>query len=309
MSNINGLIVKSIGGIYTVEASDGCMTAGESLYEARARGIFRKRGVSPACGDFVAISENAPGSYVIEEIKERRNELIRPPLANLDLLLYVASTAEPAPDVSLIDKFIAVCEYKGISSAIVITKPDKGGSERLTDIYKKTSIPVFVCDNTTGAGSKDVRDFISGKLSAFTGNTGVGKSSLINCMFPGLKLSTGEISQKLGRGRHTTRHVELFRLPGGGYIADTPGFSTFDTNRYDVIYKEDLAHCFREFEPYTDRCRYRDCSHTSEEGCAVIEAVRSGEIASSRHRSYVMMYEEASELKKWEHKKQRGGLI
>jgi ribosome biogenesis GTPase len=292
---MNGLIIKAIGGVYTVEASDG-------VYECKARGIFRKKGISPMCGDNVEISRDKEGSNIIERIYPRKSELIRPPVANLDLLLFVTAVKEPSTNFLLLDKFIAIAEYKNIAPAVVITKIDKGGCEDIEEIYRKAGIPVFAVNNTTGEGSDEVREFIGGKLCAFTGNTGVGKSSLLNCMFPELGLSTNEISRKLGRGKHTTRHVELFRIPGGGYIADTPGFSTFDTNRYDIIFKDELAGCFREFEEYEGKCRFPDCSHTAEKGCAVIEAVKNGEIAKSRHESYVLMYEEAKQLKEWEHK-------
>lgn len=292
---MTGIIIKAVGGVYTVEASEG-------LYECKARGIFRKKGITPMCGDRAELSSENDGSKVIEEILPRSSELIRPPIANLELLLFVSSVKEPSVNLLLLDKFIAISEYKGISPAVVITKTDLGECGEISDIYKSAGIPVFEVDNTTGAGSGEVKDFITGKLCAFTGNTGVGKSSLLNRMFPDLRLSTGEISKKLGRGRHTTRHVELFKTPGGGYIADTPGFSSFDTNRYDIIFKDELAGCFREFERYEGKCRFPDCSHTSEKGCAVIQAVADGEIARSRHESYLAMYEEAKQLKEWEHK-------
>ena len=292
---MNGLIIKALGGIYTVEASDG-------IYECKARGIFRKRGISPVCGDRVEISSESDGSCVIESIGERRNSLIRPPLANLDLLLFVASVAEPSPNTLLLDKFIAICEHMNIQPAVVMTKTDKGSFESFEQIYTKAGIPFFAADNTTGAGSAEIREFIAGKLCAFTGNTGVGKSSLLNSMFPGLELSTNEISKKLGRGKHTTRCVELFKTDGGGYIADTPGFSSFETNRYDIIFKDQLADCFREFAGYSDKCRFPNCSHTSEKGCRVIEAVDNGDISRSRHQSYIEMYNEAKELKEWEYK-------
>lgn len=292
---MTGLIIKAIGGVYTVEASDG-------IYECKARGIFRKKGISPMCGDMAEFSRDKEGSNVIERIYPRKSELIRPPVANLDLLLFVTAVKEPSPNFLLLDKFIAIAEYKNIEPAVVITKTDKGGFGDIAAIYENAGIPVFAADNTTGEGSDAVKSFISGKLCAFTGNTGVGKSSLLNCMFPDLNLSTNEISRKLGRGKHTTRHVELYKMSDGGYIADTPGFSTFDTNRYDIIFKDKLAGCFREFESYEGKCRFPDCSHTAEKGCAVIEAVKNGEISVSRHDSYVAMYEEAKQLKEWEHK-------
>ncbi len=293
---MNGLIIKAIGGIYTVEASDG-------IYECAARGIFRKQGVSPMCGDTVEFSIDNDKSGIIESITPRKNEIVRPPLANLDILLYVTSVVEPVPNLTLIDKFIAICEYKKITPAVIITKIDKCSGNEIEKIYKLAKIPIFKANNTNGEGSKSIRDFISGKLCAFTGNTGVGKSSLLNCMFPSLELSTNEISKKLGRGKHTTRHVELFKMPGGGYIADTPGFSSFETNRYQIIFKDELANCFREFSEFKDNCRFPNCSHTGEKGCAVIQAVNDGKIAPSRHQSYLEMYEEAKNLKEWEYKK------
>ncbi len=291
---MTGIITKAIGGLYTVDASEG-------IYECNARGIFRKKKISPMCGDKVVISESKDGC-VIEEILPRSSELIRPPLANLDLLVFVSSTVEPRPNTLLLDKFIAIAEFKNIRPVVVFTKVDKQPGDKLADIYRSVGIDVFECDNITGEGSAEVKELLRGKLSAFTGNTGVGKSSLLNNMFPELELATGEISKKLGRGRHTTRHVQFYKLEGGGYIADTPGFSSFDTKRYDIIFKDQLADCFVEFGKYTDKCRFPDCSHTKEKGCAVIDAVNAGEIPQSRFDSYVAMYEEARQLKEWEYK-------
>lgn len=291
---MTGIITKAIGGLYTVDASDG-------IYECNARGVFRKKKISPMCGDRVNFKAAGEG-FVIEEILPRSSELIRPPLANLDLLVFVSSTVEPRPNTLLLDKFIAIAEFKGIRPVVVFTKVDKQSGAELAEIYRSAGIDVFECDNVTGEGSAEVKAMLQGKLSAFTGNTGVGKSSLLNNMFPELELATGEISKKLGRGRHTTRHVQLYKLEGGGYIADTPGFSSFDTNRYDIIFKDKLAGCFVEFADYIDKCRFPDCSHTKEKGCAVIEAVKAGEIPQSRFDSYVQMYEEAKQLKEWEYK-------
>lgn len=293
---MHGMIIKAIGGLYTVEASEG-------IYECKARGAFRKQNISPVCGDDVEFGLEKDGSGVITIIDERRSLLIRPPLANLDLLVFVSSTCEPRPNTLLLDKFIAIAIYKNITPAVVFTKTDKQGADEYLEIYRSVGITALSVDNTTGEGCDAVRELISGRFSAFTGNTGVGKSSLLGNIFPDQSFATGEISRKLGRGRHTTRHVELFKLPEGGYVADTPGFSSFDTNRYDIIFKDELAGCFPEFTQYVGVCRFADCSHTSEKGCAVIEAVKSGAIPSSRHESYVAMYEEAKLLKEWEHKK------
>lgn len=293
---MQGLIIKAIGGLYTVEASEG-------VYECKARGVFRKQNISPVCGDNVVFSLERDGIGVIEDICERRSLLIRPPLANLDLLIFVASTCEPQPNLQLLDKFIAIAVYKHITPVVVFTKVDKQDPSEYINIYQQAGIKAFAVDNVTGAGSDEVRKIMLGKLSAFTGNTGVGKSSLLNNIFPDMNLATGEISKKLGRGRHTTRHVELYKLGDSGYVADTPGFSSFDTNRYDIIFKDELADCFLEFRDYLGKCRFVNCSHTSEKGCAVIEAVNNGMIPESRHKSYVEMYNEARQIKEWEHKK------
>ena len=292
---MNGIITKAIGGVYTVEAPEG-------IYECKARGIFRKKNISPVCGDRVEISLENDGGGIIEKINERKSVLIRPPLANLDILVFVSSTCEPKPNLLLLDKFIAIAVFKKIKPVVVFTKVDKCDCGELTEIYRKVGIDVFEVDNTTGEGSCEIKKLLEGSLSAFTGNTGVGKSSLLNNLFPELSLATGEISRKLGRGKHTTRHVQLYKLENGGYIADTPGFSSFDTNRYDIIFKDQLADCFTEFAEYSDNCRFQNCSHTKEKGCAVIEAVNEAKIPKSRHESYIEMYEQAKQLKEWEYK-------
>ena len=288
MAETSGIIVKCLGGLYTVESPDG-------IYECKARGVFRARGISPAVGDSVTVSGG-----VITEIGERRNFIIRPPLANLDQILFVVSTVSPAPNFLILDKFIAIAEYKGIEPVVVITKTDLGDGTAVREVYDAIGIRTAEVDYTDEESVQRVRELLSGKISAFMGNSGAGKSTLLNAVDPSLDLATGEISRKLGRGRHTTRHAELYKLAGGGYIADTPGFSTFETNRYDVIRKEELAGCFREFAEFTDDCRFRDCSHTCEKGCAVVEAVAAGKIPKIRHESYCIMYEEAKQLKEWE---------
>lgn len=292
---MTGIIIKAIGGLYTVEASDG-------VYECKARGLFRKKGISPNCGDNVKISAENASKGIIEEILPRRSQIIRPPLSNLDVLVFVSSVCEPRPNLLLLDEFIAIAEFKKIIPVVVFTKIDKQDSSGLAKLYRDAGLTVFEVNNLTGEGSEEVKAFLEGKLSAFTGNTGVGKSSLMNRIFPELKLETNEISEKLGRGKHTTRHVQLYKLEKGGYIADTPGFSSFDTNRYDIIYKDELADCFCDFREYLGKCRFPNCSHTKEKGCAVIEAVNEGKIARSRHESYINMYEQAKHLKEWEHK-------
>ncbi|HBB19874.1 MAG TPA: ribosome small subunit-dependent GTPase A [Ruminococcus sp.] len=285
---VSGIITKCLGGLYTVESPDG-------IYECKARGVFRSKGISPSVGDRVGLTDG-----VISSIEPRRNFIIRPPLANLDQLIFVVSTVSPAPNYLILDKFIAVAEYKGIAPLLVITKTDLGDASPIKEIYGRIGITVLEADYDSPESIEAVRQALKGKVSAFTGNSGAGKSTLLNAVDPTLDIPTAEISRKLGRGRHTTRHAQLYKLAEGGYIADTPGFSTFETGRYDVIRKEELAGCFREFDGLTDQCQFRDCSHTCEKGCAVVEALGRGEISASRHSSYCAMYEEARQLKEWE---------
>lgn len=285
---MRGIITKSIGGLYLAESSDG-------VYECRARGIFRKQGISPAVGDNVEF-ENG----VITDIYERKNSLIRPPLANLDYLVFVVSVSQPSPNLLLLDKFIAVAEYQKIEPIIAVTKIDIESCENIVSIYNAVGITVLTIDCSREDPAEEIRELLKDKISAFTGNSGAGKSTLLNAICSDFEIPTGEISKKLGRGRHTTRHAELYKLPWGGYIADTPGFSTFETDKYSIIKKEELSGCFREFEEFEGECRFRDCSHTKEKGCRVIEAVSEGKIARSRHESYCAMYEDAKKIKEWE---------
>ncbi|MBQ5311645.1 MAG: ribosome small subunit-dependent GTPase A [Oscillospiraceae bacterium] len=284
---MEGLILDCLGGSYTVETDNGTITC-------KARGIFRKNGISPCAGDRCEISDG-----VIDSIYERKNSIIRPPLANIDVMIFVISTCEPSPDTMLLDKFIAVCEYKGIEPAVALTKNDLATNEYIPSVYASIGIPVFVCDYSDASSTEPIKELIRGKVCAFTGNTGVGKSTLLNFIAPELGLETAQISKKLGRGRHTTRVSRLYKL-FGGYIGDTPGFSSFDYLQYARVTRAELKYCFREFEKYEGKCRFADCMHIKEKDCAVLEAVRSGEIAESRHNSYLQMYEEAGSIKEWE---------
>lgn len=300
LRKLTGIITKSIGGIYSVDVSEDIYN--RETIECKARGVFRNRNISPVCADRVEIEVSDDGA-IITEILPRKSILIRPPLANLDFLVFVNSTVEPHPNLLILDKFIAIAMHKNITPVIVFTKIDKKDCDEYAEIYEKIGISVFSVDNTSGSGTRELKNLLDGKISAFTGNTGVGKSSLLNNMYPNLNLPTNAISKKLGRGKHTTRHVELYPLENGGYIADTPGFSSFDTNQYDIIFKEDLASCFTEFDEYYGKCKFPDCSHTKEIGCLIIDAVSKGFISKSRHENYKVMYEEAKQLKEWEHKK------
>lgn len=292
-----GKIIKGIGGFYYVDADD-------TIYECKARGNFRKRGITPMVGDNVEITVNQEGNgeNTVDNILNRKNELVRPPLANLDTLFIISSIVDPKVNPLIIDKLVAIAEFKHIESVIVFTKIDKSDDyNEYKNIYEKSGFKVIVCDNTVGSGAGEIEAMLPGKISAFTGNTGVGKSTLLNNIFPHLNLETGETSKKLGRGRHTTRHCELFKV-NGGYIADTPGFSSLDFERCEKILKEDLPYCFREFEPYLGQCKFNSCTHVNDKGCAVCEAVENGLIQPSRHNSYISMYNDVKDIKQWQMK-------
>ncbi len=292
---LEGLVRKGIGGFYTVETEQG-------MYTCTARGKFRKERISPYAGDRVRITGEEDGTGALEEILPRRNFLVRPPIANIDQLFIVASLRHPFPEPLIIDKTIAVAELGEIQPILVLTKTDLEDGSQLKAIYDLAEIPCLVVSSVTGRGVDQVRALLRGKISAFTGNSGVGKSTLLNAVFPEFQLKTGEISQKLGRGRHTTREVELYKLEGGGYVADTPGFSTFDIERYRLTDKERLAYGFREFLPYLGECQFTSCSHTCEKGCAILQAVKEGKISRSRHESYCSMYQEVKDVKQWQQK-------
>lgn len=292
MNTLNGILMKSIGGFYYVRC-------GGIEYECKARGSFRKSGKSPVVGDKVVISVPDEGFASIEEIKPRINKLKRPALANVDTLVIVCSTVDPEPNFTVIDKMTAAAVNNNMIPAIVISKNDLKSGERIAEIYRNSKFPVFLCSPEDTEDVNKLKDFLKGKVSAFTGNSGVGKSTLINCIFPNLKLQTGQISRKLGRGKHTTRVVELFEIDGC-FVADTPGFSTVDLQRYEMIDKTQLQYCFPEFERYLGECQFTSCSHTCEKGCRILQAVTDGDIEPSRHKSYVAMYNEVKDIKQWE---------
>ena len=293
--SLEGLILQGIGGFYYVEAADG-------IYECRARGALRKQGITPLAGDYVTITVDEAGKGMVETVAERKNFLIRPPVANLDALVLIVSVTDPEPSLPVIDRMLAGAEHKGIEPIIVFNKTDLGSPEDLQTLYGQAGYTVVsVCANEP-VTIDALRMLLDGKICAFAGNSGVGKSSVINVLDPTLALSVGETSKKLGRGRHTTRSARLYPQSHGGYLVDTPGFSSLDAQRLEHIDKEDLCYCFREFEPFLDGCRFTSCSHTVEKGCCVREALEAGKIAPSRHESYVALYNEAKEWKEWENK-------
>lgn len=289
-----GIIMKALSGFYYVDPGDGRLIA------CRARGKFRHQRITPLVGDRVEFTALEDGSGMVDEILPRKNEFLRPAVANIDQLVIIASGAIPVTDPFLIDRMTSLAESKGCDSIICINKCDLERADDLFDIYTAAGFPTVRVSAETGEGIEELASLIAGKVSAFTGNSGVGKSSILNTLEPGFSLAVGQVSERLGRGRHTTRHVELFRLKSGAVVADTPGFSSFDTDQTEVRQKESLAATFREFRPYLDQCRFVGCAHVKEKGCAVREALKQGKIPPSRHASYVRLYEQAKAHKDWE---------
>ncbi|MBQ9134022.1 MAG: ribosome small subunit-dependent GTPase A [Clostridia bacterium] len=293
----DGKIIKGVGGKYTV------LCGGETV-TARARGVFRHEQISPEVGDNVTVRIEQEGDAYIEDIHERKNLLIRPPMANLDYMFITASAAKPAPILATLDKLSAICVHSDIAPVFVITKCDLDAAmgERLAKLYGHSGFPVFTLSAEDGEGIEELRAFLGenlpGKTAAFAGASGIGKSTLLNALFPELGLATGGISERIARGKHTTRHVELFSALGG-MVADTPGFSMLDFMRFDFMTAEDLPYAFPEIEPYLGRCRYTKCTHLCEDGCAIVEAVQNGEIEPSRHESYVELYNILKDKKEW----------
>ena len=293
MTRMTGTVRKALSGFYYVETADGPITC-------RARGKFRLDGSSPLVGDRVIAERSSDGSGTVREILPRRNRFVRPAVANIDLMVMVAAAANPVTDPFLIDRVWALAEHHGCEFLLCVNKTDLDAADRLLEIYTAAGAFVVRTSAETGEGVDELTARTSGRICAFAGNSGVGKSSLLNAMDPGLSLRTGEVSRALGRGRLTTRLVELFPLAGGGYIADTPGFGSFDIDQMENIRPDELQNCFPEFSPFLGRCRFRDCTHRREPDCAVLEAVKAGLIPPSRHGSYVRLYEEADSVPEWE---------
>lgn len=289
-----GIILKGIGGFYYVDTADG-------LIECKARGRFRKTVGKPIVGDRVTLEvQPEDGTGYLLDIAPRKNSLVRPAVANLDLVVAVASAAPPVTDPFLIDKVTAIAVHKEIGALVIINKTDENPGDELFETYQKSGIDVLRVSALTGEGIDDLKDRLRGRVAAFAGNSGVGKSSVLNRIDPQFGAEVGAISDRIGRGKHTTRHVELHPIEGGGYIADTPGFSSFETEQMDLVLAEDLQYAFPEFEPYIGQCQFTGCAHVKEKGCAVLVAVEAGEIVKSRHESYVKLYDSVKDLKQWE---------
>ena len=288
---MTGVLTKAISGFYYVSC-DG------RSYECKARGNFRKAGVSPVVGDSVEFSPTDNTHGVIENINQRKNFLIRPLVANIDKLFIVSAYKTPSPDTLMIDRLTALAIYNNIEPIIVFNKADMGDFNELYAIYEKSGFKTFVLSAKNNLGLQQLYKEISDSICAFSGNSGVGKSSILNALFPDLKLKTGEVSEKLGRGRHTTRHTQLFETENG-FVVDTPGFSSIETNADLYSFKMSLADCFPDFSDYIGNCRFSSCTHTNEKGCAVIDAVNRGKIEKSRHQSYVTLLSELKNVTQW----------
>lgn len=289
---LTGRIVRSLSGFYDVQLPDTVVTC-------RGRGILRRDHITPLTGDRVEITLDR-GKGMVEGVLPRKNSFVRPAVANVDALAIFAANVNPVTEPFLIDRVAAIAGNQNVPCLICVNKSDLDPGENLRQIYEKAGFPVICTSAKTGQGMVELRAFLRGRLTAFTGNSGVGKSSVLNCLCPGLTLATGEVSEKLGRGRHTTRHVELYSLGEDTFVMDTPGFSSFDTDQMDVILKENLQYAFPDFGPYVGRCQFADCSHRTEPGCTVRAAVEAGRIAPSRYESYLRLYEKSAQIKQWE---------
>ena len=291
---MTGTIIKALSGFYYVDVG-----AEQEPITCRGRGKLRHQKITPLVGDHVAITVTEDGTGMVDEVLPRSNQFQRPMVANMDQLVILASGAIPVTDPFLIDRMVSLAEYKGCQPIICFNKCDLEPATQLVELYQKAGFQSFAISAQTGEGLDQLLGVLDGKISAFTGNSGVGKSSVLNALCPQFGLKVGQVSEKLGRGRHTTRHVELFRV-GGGLVADTPGFSAFDVEQMELIPKEELAHTFREFQPYLEQCRFVGCAHVKERGCAVREAVDNGAIAPSRYQSYVRLYDQVKSRPQWE---------
>lgn len=289
MKELKGIIKKGIGGFYYVETTDG-------VFECKARGVFRKNRITPLVGDHVHITINDGAENTIDLICDRKNCLNRPPVSNIDNLFIIISTVEPNPNFLVIDKLIAGAEYKDIEPILIISKTDLYDYNEIFSIYNSTGLKIIPLINEDSITA--VKALMKDKISAFTGNSGVGKTTLLNKLDNNLNCLTGEISNKLGRGRHTTRECELFSICNG-YVIDTPGFSSFEFDKNAPIKKDELAYCFREFRKYIGQCKFTSCSHINDKGCKICDAVKKGDISQSRHDNYVLLYNQAKNIKEW----------
>ena len=287
-----GRILRSMSGEFDVQTDRGVITC-------RGRGRLRRGADIPLAGDMVQITVEK-GRGMVERILERKNHFIRPAVANVDILVVFAANVNPVTKPFLIDRVAAIAGDQEVPVCICVNKCDLDPAQDLAGIYRNAGFTVIQTSAETGEGVEELRSLLKGKFAAFTGNSGVGKSSILNRLAPELGLKTGEVSEKLGRGRHTTRHVALYQLDENTYVADTPGFSSFDTDQMDVILKENLQFAFPDFGPYIGKCQFHDCSHRKEPGCAVTAALAAGDLEPTRYDSYLRLYEKSSQINEWE---------
>lgn len=292
---MEGTIIKALSGFYYV-------SCGENVYECKARGRFRLDGMSPLVGDKVCFATDSSGKGFIEKVYDRKNSFIRPAVANIDALVFVAANTNPITDPFLIDRVSVIAEEACCELIVCINKVDIDPADELYAIYTGSGFTTRRTSAATGEGIPELRAALDGKICAFTGNSGVGKSSLLNSISPEFNIEVAAVSNKLGRGKHTTRHVELYNIGGATFIADTPGFASFDIKMMQDIEKQELQHDFREFKKYIGNCRFNDCAHLKEPGCAVTDALRRGEIMPSRYQSYKRLYELSAQSNFWEAK-------
>lgn len=292
---MEGTIIKALSGFYYV-------SCGENVYECKARGRFRLDGTSPLVGDKVCFATDSSGKGFIEKVYDRKNSFIRPAVANIDALVFVAANTNPITDPFLIDRVSVIAEEAHCELIVCINKVDIDPADELYAIYTGSGFTTRRTSAATGEGIPELRAVLDGKICAFTGNSGVGKSSLLNSISPEFNIEVAAVSNKLGRGKHTTRHVELYNIGDATFIADTPGFASFDIKMMQDIEKQELQHDFREFKKYIGNCRFNDCAHLKEPGCAVTDALRRGEIMPSRYQSYKRLYELSAQSNFWEAK-------
>lgn len=292
---MEGRIIKALSGFYYV-------ASGDEVYECRARGKFRLDGTSPLVGDEVSFSPEGKKGF-ITSVSERKNFFIRPAVANIDALVFIAANTNPVTDPFLIDRVSVIAQEADCKLIVCINKTDIDPADELFSVYSASGFETVRVSAETGAGINELKSLLTGRVCAFTGNSGVGKSSILNAMLPELSLPVGEVSEKLGRGRHTTRHVELFDAGNGTFIADTPGFASFDVEMMQSIEKQQLQYDFIEFNEYIGSCRFADCAHLKEPGCAVTSALKNGKIRQSRYDSYVRLYDMAAKNRFWENNK------
>ena len=289
---MEGVIFKALSGFYYVRS-------GDRVYECRARGKFRREGLSPLVGDKVGFSAEPSGKGCIDSVFERRNSFIRPAVANIDALVFIAANTNPVTDPFLIDRVSVIAENAGCELIVCINKTDIDPADELFSVYTRSGFTTVRTSAETGEGLDELKAAMKGKICAFTGNSGVGKSSILNKLVPELCLEVGEVSERLGRGRHTTRHVELFHIGDGTFVADTPGFASFEIEMMSSITRDELQHDFSDFAEFIGSCRYNDCVHLREPDCAVRKAVEDGRIEKSRYESYVRLYESIND-NSWE---------